>query len=466
MGGQTVHTVQSGEWLGRIAQRYGVTAEDVRLANGGLNPDLIYPGQELVIPAASKANRWVSAANGNGHHHASPNGKQWAMPAKDFRQLSNAALSKKRGRPVSLANPPVALKAVTKFIAIAKKKDSKRVLLKKAKEFGASKGGMSRYSRLMTISPGTIYFLVLENSWLMCFTMAMLCYVIIIMISASLALSVTLENSTEDREGDVPHLILALRFAASNVVSMGFGTVTPVDDAGFFLGTFQQLAGIIVNVFVFAFVLAKFQSPQADIIFSKTACVATRNGQPFLMIRVGNLRCHTMFSVSISLNLFQRQVTSEGEVYMKIEALEVVPPATMSGVYTITHKVDEASPLHGLTQAKLAEKPANEFMLQCVFQAYDPIYQADVCSKVVFGPSNIKFNHKYVKASPPIDRAARGTTPLTPARPHARTHSVPSTPSSYPLSLSFSPLFSFFPSPEQFPPLLLLLLLLRLGMRT
>ena len=119
MGGQTVHTVQSGEWLGRIAQRYGVTAEDVRLANGGLNPDLIYPGQELVIPAASKANRWVSAANGNGHHHASPNGKQWAMPAKDFRQLSNAALSKKRGRPVSLANPPVALKAVTKFIAIA-----------------------------------------------------------------------------------------------------------------------------------------------------------------------------------------------------------------------------------------------------------------------------------------------------------------------------------------------------------
>ena len=287
-----------------------------------------------------------------------------------------------------------------------------------------------------------MYFLVLENSWLMCFSVALVAYIIVICLCGIMTLPVPLENASEDREGELPQIVLALRFSASNVVSMGFGPVTPVNDLGFYLGTFQQLAGIVVNVFVFAFVLAKFQSPQADIIFSKTACVATRNGQPFLMIRVGNLRCHTMFSVSISLNLFQRQVTSEGEVYMKIEALEVVPPATMSGVYTITHRVDEASPLHGLTQAKLAEKPANEFMLQCVFQAYDPIYQADVCSKVVFGPSNIKFNHKYVKASPPIDRTAPGTTHLTHARTHARrTHSVPSTPSSYPLSLSFSPLF-------------------------
>jgi LysM repeat protein len=49
--GETIHVVQRGETLFRIALRYGLTAEEVAAYNGITNVHLIYPGQEIRIPA-------------------------------------------------------------------------------------------------------------------------------------------------------------------------------------------------------------------------------------------------------------------------------------------------------------------------------------------------------------------------------------------------------------------------------
>ncbi len=50
----TVHVVQPGETLFRIAMRYGVTVEAIAQANGITNPTLIYAGQQLVIPGGDE----------------------------------------------------------------------------------------------------------------------------------------------------------------------------------------------------------------------------------------------------------------------------------------------------------------------------------------------------------------------------------------------------------------------------
>jgi LysM repeat protein len=47
----TVHVVQSGETLYSIANRYGVSMWAIARANGITNPNLIYVGQRLAIPA-------------------------------------------------------------------------------------------------------------------------------------------------------------------------------------------------------------------------------------------------------------------------------------------------------------------------------------------------------------------------------------------------------------------------------
>lgn len=46
----TTYTVRTGDTLGDIGRRYGVTREEIARVNGIEEPDLIFPGQELRIP--------------------------------------------------------------------------------------------------------------------------------------------------------------------------------------------------------------------------------------------------------------------------------------------------------------------------------------------------------------------------------------------------------------------------------
>src|SRR5690606_37156363 len=48
------HRVVVGESLWKIAQRYGITLQQLQQANHLVNPALIFPGQVIVIPQAVK----------------------------------------------------------------------------------------------------------------------------------------------------------------------------------------------------------------------------------------------------------------------------------------------------------------------------------------------------------------------------------------------------------------------------
>jgi len=51
----TVYTVQPGDTLGRIAQRYNLTVTTLAQINGIVNPNRIFVGQQLVIPGSAPA---------------------------------------------------------------------------------------------------------------------------------------------------------------------------------------------------------------------------------------------------------------------------------------------------------------------------------------------------------------------------------------------------------------------------
>lgn len=53
-GPTTTYVVQQGQELGLIAKDYNVSIADIMALNDISNPDIIYPGQELLIPAAGE----------------------------------------------------------------------------------------------------------------------------------------------------------------------------------------------------------------------------------------------------------------------------------------------------------------------------------------------------------------------------------------------------------------------------
>ena len=48
-----IYTVERGDTVGKIARRYNTTVEVVMLINGLPDPDLLVPGDELLIPRGS-----------------------------------------------------------------------------------------------------------------------------------------------------------------------------------------------------------------------------------------------------------------------------------------------------------------------------------------------------------------------------------------------------------------------------
>jgi LysM repeat protein len=50
--GDVIHTVVSGDLMGRIAERYGVTVQDILIVNGLTNPDILSIDDQLIIPTS------------------------------------------------------------------------------------------------------------------------------------------------------------------------------------------------------------------------------------------------------------------------------------------------------------------------------------------------------------------------------------------------------------------------------
>ncbi len=58
-----IHFVQRGEWLKLIAARFGVAWQTIWVVNRLPNPNLVFPGERLLIPCSSSANPYAPGMN-------------------------------------------------------------------------------------------------------------------------------------------------------------------------------------------------------------------------------------------------------------------------------------------------------------------------------------------------------------------------------------------------------------------
>ena len=276
---------------------------------------------------------------------------------------------------------------------------------------------VAKGSRVSSVSSGYLYFLVLERSWWFCLVLALTLYTISILVCSLLAATAQLENTQEameleasDTDQVAPPWEQCLRFAAAHVITMSGGSVVPLTSWGHVLSWLQQVLGLLVNVFVFSVVLAKFQAPQSDLVWTEGACVAERDGVPHLLLRVGNLRCHTLYSPNIKITLLRRHVTREGESFFRRFELQVDQPATMSGVHTVAHAITGDSPLVPLLESgtlrtsmgadegdggSTQRKSAERLSIHAVVQAFDNVYGGDLSATSTYARGSVRFNARF-----------------------------------------------------------------------
>jgi len=321
--------------------------------------------------------------------------------------------------------PPTApasrTKKIGELLASAKRARSHKHLVERTSN-GDVKSSETRYAPPTSgalssrasgrLSSTYIYFLVLEGSWLRCLVLASFVYGIAICFCSVIASPLDLVNANEELEllaGQeiIPQIELALRFGAAHVVTMSAGSIVPVTSTGYLIAVLQQLIGVAVNLLVLSAIVAKFQSPKADIVFSSNGVVRCRDGVPTVQLRVGNLRCNKLFPDSITLTLLRRHRTEEGEVYSKRTDLSVGKPSTISGVFTVVHVIDESSPLLELlesgalansfekkettTRYDSTQQPSETMLLHATLRAYDDVFKGDVCATATYGGGDLVF---------------------------------------------------------------------------
>jgi Inward rectifier potassium channel C-terminal domain len=120
----------------------------------------------------------------------------------------------------------------------------------------------------------------------------------------------------------------------------------------------QCLVGIFLDALVLGVIYARFERPQFrqhTVRFSDKACISTRNGVPYLMIRVGNLRKSQLIETHVTLVLVHMLETEEGERTLHLERLKL---GHSEKVYLVMpaillHPLDEQSPLHNMSMDEL-----------------------------------------------------------------------------------------------------------------
>ena len=127
------------------------------------------------------------------------------------------------------------------------------------------------------LSGSYVYFLVLERSWWYAVSLALGLYVISIAVvpcsrprRASLTRSASWKRTFWMRVA--PRWEKCLRFAAAHVLTMSWAERRARRCRWSHALSWLQIAlGLLVNVFVFSVVVAKFQAPQSDLVWSAGA---------------------------------------------------------------------------------------------------------------------------------------------------------------------------------------------------
>eukprot|EP00854_Cymbomonas_tetramitiformis_P007955 gene7955-9450_t len=256
----------------------------------------------------------------------------------------------------------------------------------------------------------SLYFKLLDSSFLQLALFILTLYTSCILLAAMLIVAtnvadaITVPGDAFEAldgtlvEGTLDDSLLGLSrfgrsifFSATALITMGWGIMGVMCYA---LATAFQFFGTILNVFIFSVVVTKFQQPVADTLFGRFALLTTRNGEPHLLLRVGNRRGNLVYNPEFRVGVMYQEATEEGEILMRLISLEVPQPVALKGVYTIAIPLDRTpgNPLLELTPDKLHKLGSAAPTISVAFSGRDSVYHDDLCALKRYMPEDYRFD--------------------------------------------------------------------------
>jgi inward rectifier potassium channel len=187
----------------------------------------------------------------------------------------------------------------------------------------------------------------------------------------------------------------AFFFSVQTMGTIGYGAMFPESTGANIVVTFESAFSLLFTALATGLVFAKFSRPNARLMFSDKASVATMDGVPTLAMRVGNQRRNRIVEAEVRIALTRTETTREGKTFYRTVDLKLTRPRMLSLArsWTILHPIDEDSPLFGETAESLVAKEA-EILVSVV--GIDDTWMQTVHASHRYLAKDIAFGHRHV----------------------------------------------------------------------
>ena len=111
-------------------------------------------------------------------------------------------------------------------------------------------------------------------------------------------------------------------FSIETLATVGYGDMHPQTNYGHIVATVEIFTGMCFLAVMTGLIFARFSRPRARFVFADHPVVATRDGQPTLMIRMANARHNTISRATARLWLIRAERTKEGDQLRRFYELQ------------------------------------------------------------------------------------------------------------------------------------------------
>ena len=187
----------------------------------------------------------------------------------------------------------------------------------------------------------------------------------------------------------------AFLFSVHTMSSITYSTMEPRDIYTNSVVVLEAFSAVLNIALITGVVFARFSRPYARVLFSRVAVVTMFDGVPVLMFRAANQRGNQILDANISVTFARQAVTREGIGMRRFEELSLVRGRTLMFAlsWTVMHRIDEASPLHGMTAEKMRDMQGE---LIALLSGTDETLADVIYARHSYKPDHIQWGRRFV----------------------------------------------------------------------
>ncbi len=195
-------------------------------------------------------------------------------------------------------------------------------------------------------------------------------------------------------------------FSLETLATVGYGAMSPGTTYGHVVSAFEILTGMALTAVLTGLLFVRFSRPKSRVLYAAHAVVAAHNGQPTLMLRLGNGRLTLLTHLTAQLGVLLAETSSEGQTFRRVHDLRLQRADIQVFVptWTLMHTINASSPLHGYDADRLAREDARLFLS---ITARDQSLGAEIQDVRTYGSGDVLFGQRFADA---ITRDASGHT--------------------------------------------------------